>query len=91
MKVKDHPNADKLYILTVATGDREKQIVAGIKKDYTKQELEGQLVILLDNLQTTKIRGVESQGMILAAQHCNTNKISILTVDKPVSIGSLVS
>lgn len=84
----DHPNADKLYVLTVELGDKDKQIVAGIKKSYTKEELVGRLVVVVDNLEPAVLRGVESQGMLLAAS--DENGISVLSPDKPVILGSIV-
>jgi len=91
LDVKDHPNADKLYIVTVSSGSGQKQVIAGIKQAYTKEELLGRKVILLDNLEPANIRGKESNGMILAARDKDTQELSILTVDKPVSDGSIVS
>src|SRR5438876_6116829 len=61
--VKDHPNADKLYILEVDLGDERRQIVAGIRSDYTNEQLRGRKVALLANLEAAKLRGVESRGM----------------------------
>jgi methionine--tRNA ligase beta chain len=66
--VKDHPNADKLYILEVDLGDEHRQIVAGIRRDYAKEELRGRKVALLANLEPAKLRGAESRGMVLAGE-----------------------
>lgn len=87
-KVENHPNADRLYVIEIDTGSSTKRVVAGIKPYYTPQELIGKFVVLLDNLQPTNIRGVESQGMILAAS--DENGISVLTLDKPAKIGSTI-
>jgi methionine--tRNA ligase beta chain len=84
--VADHPNADKLYVITVDTGDTIKQIVAGIKRGYAKEELVGKSVVLVNNLASAVLRGVESQGMLLAASDQDT--ISILSPDKPMKPGS---
>ena len=65
--VKTHPNADKLYILTVNLGNEKRQIVSGIRKFYEPEELKGRQVTVITNLEPATIRGVESQGMILAA------------------------
>jgi tRNA-binding protein len=62
-----HPDADKLLVLTVDIGDQERQLVAGIKKSYAPDDLIGQSVVMIKNLQPVLLRGVESQGMILAA------------------------
>ena len=87
-EVTDHPNADKLYVLTLDLGDRTKQVVAGIKKSYAIQDLVGRLVVVVDNLEPAVLRGVESQGMILAAS--DENGIAVLSPDKEVKLGSLV-
>ncbi len=84
----DHPNADKLYVLTLDLGDRTKQVVAGIKKCYSAAELVGKLVVVVDNLEPAMLRGVESQGMILAAS--DDNVIAVLSPDKEVKLGSAV-
>src|SRR3989338_8105613 len=50
-EVSDHPDADRLYIVKVDTGKEEKQLVAGIKKSYTKEQLIGRRVIMINNLE----------------------------------------
>lgn len=87
-EVADHPNADKLYVLTLDLGDRTKQVVAGIKKCYAVPALIGRLVVVVDNLEPAMLRGVESQGMILAAS--DENFIAVLSPDKEVKLGSAV-
>lgn len=88
LEVKDHPNADRLYVLTVDLGDRKKQIVAGIKRYYTKEELVGRQIAIVDNLEPAVLRGEESQGMLLAASDGET--VSILVPLKPVAPGSII-
>ena len=69
MKVSDHPNADKLYVLDVDVGALGKRtLVAGLKNHYQKQELEGKTIVIVANLKPAKLRGVESKGMLLAAE-----------------------
>ena len=87
-EVNDHPNADKLVVLTLDLGDRQKQVVAGIKNYYSKEELIGKQVVLVDNLDPVILRGVESQGMILAGS--DENILSVISPDKNLKIGSLV-
>ena len=89
LKVEDHPNADKLYILTITTGDTEKKIVAGIKQYYKPDELTGKSIVLVDNLEPANIRGVTSEGMLLAAHDGQT--LSILVPEKEVKVGSVIS
>jgi len=87
-EVKDHPNADKLYVLKVDTGNGEKQLVAGIRKAYTKEELAGKRIVMINNLEPATIRGEESQGMLLAAS--DENGLAVLTPDKDKAPGSKV-
>ena len=87
-EVTDHPDADKSLILTVDLGDRLKQVVAGIKKFYSKEELIGKQVILVDNLDPVILRGVESQGMILAGS--DENFLAVISPDKALKLGSIV-
>jgi methionyl-tRNA synthetase len=87
--VEDHPNADKLFVLKVDTGKGgEKQLVAGLKGHYTPQELLGKKVIVVNNLSPATLRGVESQGMLLAAQE--GQRVVVLTVDKDISPGATI-
>lgn len=86
--VQDHPNADRLYVLKVDTGTEEKQIIAGIRKYYTKEELIGRKVVIVNNLEPAVIRGETSNGMVLAASDDNT--LSILCLDRDVKVGSIV-
>jgi len=67
--VKDHPQADTLYMLHVDLGALGKRvIVAGMKPHYTKDEIKGKSIVTVVNLKPAKIRGVESKGMLLAAE-----------------------
>ena len=87
--VEPHPNADRLYILKVKVGEVQKQIVAGIRKHYTEDELKGKKIIIVDNLEPAVIRGVESNGMLLAAS--NDEMLSIVVPEKSaIADGSLV-
>jgi methionyl-tRNA synthetase len=74
--------------LTVEVGDKAKQIVAGIKNSYKKEDLVGREVVLVDNLDPAIIRGVESQGMLLAAS--DEKGISVIMPDREVILGSIV-
>ncbi len=66
IEVNDHPDADKLVVLKIDVGE-ERQIVAGIKKHYSKETLPGKGLLVVCNLAPTKLRGIESNGMLLAA------------------------
>jgi len=84
-----HPNADKLLVLQIDLGSEERQIVAGIKGHYAPEELVGRQVVVVANLETAKLRGIESQGMLLAAS--DGDRIVILTPEKQVNPGAKVS
>jgi methionyl-tRNA synthetase len=66
--VERHPKADKLFIESVDLGTEKRQIVSGLVGYYTEGELQGRNVIMVTNLKPARLRGVESQGMLLAAQ-----------------------
>lgn len=87
-EVNDHPNADKLYVITVDLGDKTKQVVAGIKPAYKKEELVGRQVVVVDNLAPAVLRGVESEGMLLAGS--DDNGIVIISPEKKLKLGSIV-
>ena len=88
LDAEEIPGADRIWKLSIDLGAEKKQIVAGVKAFYTKEALVGRCIIVLNNLAPSTIRGVESQGMLLAAKDGTT--LSILTVDKDVPAGCLV-
>jgi len=81
--------ADKLLKVTIDAGSEERQLVAGIAKHYTAEELIGKTVIIVANLKPAKIRGIKSEGMILAAQ--DKKSLAVLTSDRDIKPGSKVS
>ncbi|MBN2654016.1 MAG: methionine--tRNA ligase [Nitrospirae bacterium] len=80
--------SDKLIRMTVDAGG-ERQIVAGIGKAYTPEELVGKKIVIVANLKPAKLMGVESQGMLLAATGSD-GIISVLSLDRDVEEGSRV-
>jgi methionyl-tRNA synthetase len=80
--------SDRLLKLTVKVGSKEKQLVAGIGGQYSPVELLGKRIVVLDNLKPAMIRGVKSEGMLLAA--VDRKNISLLVPDKAVKRGSKV-
>ena len=88
-KIEDIDGADKLYKLSVNTGEK-RIIVAGIKKHYSKEELKGKQIIVICNLEPRKMRGIESQGMLLAAYTEDQNKVVLLSPEKKIDSGSKV-
>jgi methionyl-tRNA synthetase len=87
-EVKEHPNADRLYVLQVDTGKDVRQIIAGIRKAYTPEQLINRRVILVANMDPAVIRGEASNGMLLAAS--DANGMSLLITDKEIALGSIV-
>ena len=88
LSAEEIPGADRIWKLTVSTGGDNKILVAGIKNFYDKESLIGKNVVIVNNLAPTVIRGVESQGMVLAAK-CD-NRLTLLTLDKELPAGSLI-
>ena len=80
--------ADKLLKLQIEVGQEKRQLVAGIAQHYAPEELSGKTIIIVANLQPVKIRGVESQGMLLAVSDGDT--LSLLTSEKPVKSGKSI-
>ncbi len=80
--------ADKLYKLQVDMGSEKRQIVSGIAKHYTPEELVGKNVVVIANLKPVKLRGVDSYGMILAAADDKTLKVC--TTDGEIPAGTQV-
>jgi len=88
-EVNDHPNADRLYVVTIDAGEgATRQVVAGIKGSYAKEELVGKQVVVVTNLAPALLRGVESNGMILAAS--DENGIRIIMPERKGALGSIV-
>lgn len=87
-EVKEHPNADRLYVLKVDTGKDERQLVAGIRLFYAKEQLIGRRIVMVANLEPAIIRGEASHGMVLAAS--DELGISVLSPDREVALGSVV-
>ncbi len=87
-EVKEHPNADRLYVLQVDTGKEVRQIVAGVRKAYTPEQLINRRIILIANMDPAVIRGEVSNGMLLAAS--NADSMALLAPDKELPLGSIV-
>ena len=87
---EDVPGADRLYKLTIDAGE-ERQIVAGIKAYYTKEELVGKKIVIVANLEPRTLRGVTSHGMLLAASNEDKSAVVLVTPDKDIPNGAAVS
>ena len=87
---QEHPNADKLYVLTLDDGSAShRTICAGLKEYYSKEDLTGKSVVFVANLKPRPLRGVTSEGMILAADDGDGN-VKIVTLDGAIAPGSRV-
>ena len=84
------PKADKLLRLQVDLGDEQRQILAGIAQQFEPEALVGQSVVVVANLAPRKLRGFESQGMILAASTPDGPPLGLVTVGDQVPAGSYV-
>ncbi|OQX87137.1 methionine--tRNA ligase [candidate division KSB1 bacterium 4484_87] len=90
LEAKKVEKADKLLQLQIDLGEEKRQIVAGIAQHYSPEELVGKRIIVVANLEPAKIRGVESNGMLLAASDSEGN-LTLLTVDNEIANGSKIS
>lgn len=89
--VEEIEGADKLYKLTLDVGELGERVVcAGIKEYYSKDELEGKIVIYFANLKPRMLRGIESSGMLLAASTEDHKTVRLLCPDGDVELGSMV-
>lgn len=88
LEVEDIPGKDKLYRLKVDDGS-ERQLVAGIRQEYTKEELTGKTIIIVANLKPATIAGIESNGMLLAVKGTD-GKYKLLTADGEVDKGTII-
>jgi methionyl-tRNA synthetase len=85
-----HPNANKLLVLKVDLGDLgERQLVAGLRAHYEPEQLVGRKIVVIANLEPAVLRGVESQGMLLAAS--SGEHVAFLTPEKDIAPGAKVS
>ena len=90
LTVEDHENADKLYVISIDDGSENgRTICAGLKEYYSPSDMVDKTIVFVANLQPRKLRGVMSEGMMLAADDENGN-VKLITVDGDIAIGSLV-
>lgn len=88
IECKPHPKADRLLVEQIDLGDEVRQVVSGIAEHYKPEELVGKQVIVVTNLKPVKLRGVESQGMLLCA--ANDKDLSFVSVAKDMPNGTTV-
>lgn len=88
--VEDHPNADRLYVVKLDDGSKDgRTICAGLKEYYSKEQMQGMYVAFVANLAPRKLRGVMSEGMMLAADDGEGN-VQLLTITGDLPPGSQV-
>jgi methionyl-tRNA synthetase len=83
LDVKDHPDAEKLYILQIDLGKEKRQIVAGMRKYYSKEEMLGKHIVVVTNLEPVKLRGFDSNGMLLAGDDGTNVRLVLAEKSKP--------
>lgn len=89
--VEDIEDADKLYKLEVNVGeDTNRVLVAALKNYYSKEELEGKRCVVFCNLEAKVLKGIKSQGMILAAVNEDKSKVRLIQPDGEVELGSSI-
>ncbi|MFI5366896.1 MAG: methionine--tRNA ligase subunit beta [Candidatus Binatia bacterium] len=89
LSAEPHPNADRLLVLKIDLGNEQRQLVAGIRAHYAPEALVGKQIVVVANLVPATLRGVESQGMILAASDAD-GRLAIVTPEKAVANGATV-
>lgn len=89
-KVEDIEGADKLYKLIVNLGSENRVICAGLKKFYKKEELKGKKVIVFANLAPRIMKGIESQGMLLAAVSEDESQVILISPEKDIKEGAKI-
>ena len=92
LKVEDVEGADNLYKLTIDLGKElgKRTLVAGLKEHYKPEKLKGRTIVVFTNLEPRKIKGIESQGMLLAAVSEDETKVHLLQPDSEIELGSRV-
>jgi methionyl-tRNA synthetase len=91
LEASNHPNADKLIVLKVDLGSEVRQLCAGLRAYYEAAALVGRNIVVVTNLAPRQMRGVESNGMLLAASTAGYEKVIILTTEADIPPGSVVS
>ncbi|MCK9595757.1 methionine--tRNA ligase subunit beta [Candidatus Pacearchaeota archaeon] len=90
IEVEDIEGADKLYKLQIDIGEEIRTVCAGLKKYYSKEELKGKKIILFTNLTPRKMKGIESQGMILAAVNKEETEVVLISPESDIEVGSKI-
>jgi len=91
LEADNHPNADKLIVLKVDLGTEQRQLCAGLRGHYEPAELVGRNVVVVTNLAPRKMRGVESNGMLLAASSPDRSRVILIEPAADIEPGAEVS
>lgn len=91
LEAREHPDADRLLVLQIDLGTEQRQLVAGLKGHYTPEDLIGKLIVVVKNLKPRKMRGEESQGMLLAASDEEKTQVILVTPTSDIAPGAKVS
>jgi methionyl-tRNA synthetase len=90
LEIEEINGSDKLYKLKVDLGTETRTLVAGIKQYYTRDELEGKRVVVFCNLEPRTIKGIKSEGMLLAAFNEDQSQVKLLQPDGMIELGSKI-
>jgi aminoacyl tRNA synthase complex-interacting multifunctional protein 1 len=92
VKAVNHPNADTMYLEHIDMGgEKEVQVVSGLRTFISLDEFVGKRVLCLANLKKAKLRGVESFAMVLCASNADHTAVEVLTIDDSVAVGARVA
>lgn len=89
LSAEPHPKADRLLVLEVDLGTERRQLVAGIRAHYPTEDLVGRQLVVVANLEPATLRGVESQGMILAAS--TSEALVVITPEQKIAAGAKIA
>lgn len=87
----NHPGADKLIVMKIDLGTEQRQICAGLRGYYEAQDLIGRNIVVVANLAPRMMRGVESNGMLLAASNADHSQVIVLTPERDIEPGAVVT
>jgi len=90
IEIEDIENADKLYKLSIDLGSETRTVCAGIKQYYSKDELKGKKIVFLSNLAPRKMKGIMSEGMILAAVNKEESEVVLISPESEIEVGSKI-
>ena len=90
LECRKHPDADKILVFRVSFGPEERQILSGVAEYYKPEDLVGKKVVAILNLKPRKIRGLESQGMLLSAVKEKDGKEVLELLSSSMEAGSSV-